>query len=82
LRNNCAGNYRGFPLLPRLIFSVLTKLKSPLSQNSNNLKKNYVNNGEVNRKGFTFEEYIGDGLSLAAMEKILARRDFRKWAGL
>jgi hypothetical protein len=41
----------------------------------------YVNNGEVNRKDFTFEEYIGDGLSLAAMKKIMARRDFRKWAG-
>jgi hypothetical protein len=40
----------------------------------------YVNNGEVNRKDFTFEEYIGDGFSLAAIKKIIARRDFRDWA--
>src|SRR5881397_3701741 len=41
----------------------------------------YVNNGEVNRKDFTFEEYTGDGLSLGGMKKIMARPDFRKWAG-
>jgi hypothetical protein len=40
----------------------------------------YVNNGEVNRKDFAFEEYIGDGLSSAAIKKIIARRDFREWA--
>jgi hypothetical protein len=41
----------------------------------------YVNNGGVNRRHFTFEEYTANGLSLAAMKKLIARIDFRNWAG-
>jgi len=41
----------------------------------------YVNNGEVNRKDFSFEEYISVELSFTAMKKLMTHPDFAKWAG-
>ena len=40
----------------------------------------YLNNGEVNRPRYSFEEYADNGLATSAINNLMADRNFRGWA--